>query len=209
MTAAVSAEASPVHQGRLEGGGVRVAIACSRFNGLVTERLLAGALDALKRCGVPPSSLEVAWAPGAFELPLVASRLAHSGHFDAVICLGAVIRGETDHYQHVASQCVAGIQRVQLDSGIPVLLGVLTTDTTDQALERAGAKQGNKGAEAAQAALEMVSLLRQLPPSGSEGGSSGVPPSGTGATVSGAAPSAATASPAVASSPFSATLTAH
>jgi 6,7-dimethyl-8-ribityllumazine synthase len=153
-----------VHEGRLEGDGVRVAIACSRFNGLVTERLLAGALGALSRCGVSPAGVEVAWAPGSFELPLVASRLARSGRFDAVVCLGAVIRGETDHYQHVATQCVAGIQRVQLDSQVPVLLGVLTTDSTEQALERAGAKQGNKGAEVALAALEMVSLLRDLPP---------------------------------------------
>jgi 6,7-dimethyl-8-ribityllumazine synthase len=152
-----------VHHGRLEGEGLRVAIACSRFNGLVTERLLAGSLDALSRCGVSPAEVEVAWAPGSFELPLVASRLAHSGRFDAVICLGAVIRGETDHYQHVATQCVAGIQRVQLDSQVPVLLGVLTTDSTEQALERAGAKQGNKGAEVAFAALEMVNLLRELP----------------------------------------------
>lgn len=153
-----------VHQGGLVGDGVRVAIACSRFNGLVTERLLAGALDTLSRCGVLPAGVEVAWAPGSFELPLVASRLARSGRFDAVLCLGAVIRGETDHYQYVATQCVAGIQRVQLDSQVPVLLGVLTTDSTEQALERAGAKQGNKGAEVALAALEMVSLLRDLPP---------------------------------------------
>jgi 6,7-dimethyl-8-ribityllumazine synthase len=140
-----------------------VAVACSRFNGLVTERLLAGALDALRRCGVARSAVEVAWAPGSFELPLVALRLASSGRFDAVVCLGAVIRGETDHYEHVAAQCAAGVQRAQLDSGVPVLFGVLTTDTTDQALERAGAKHGNKGAEAALAALEMVSLLRLLP----------------------------------------------
>lgn len=152
-----------VHEGGLDGDGARVAIACSRFNGLVTEQLLAGALSSLSRAGVAPDAVEVAWAPGSFELPLVASRLARSGRFDAVICLGAVIRGETDHYQHVATQCAAGIQRVQLDTQVPVLLGVLTTDTTAQALERAGAKEGNKGAEAALAALEMVNLLRQLP----------------------------------------------
>ena len=171
------AEAVTVHQGALDGEGARVAIACSRFNGLVTEQLLAGALDALSRAGVAPDAVEVAWAPGSFELPLIASRLASSGRFDAVICLGAVIRGETDHYQHVATQCVAGIQRVQLDTQVPVLLGVLTTDDTAQALERAGAKQGNKGAEVALAAIEMVNLLRQLPTPGAAPAAS---PPGTG-----------------------------
>jgi 6,7-dimethyl-8-ribityllumazine synthase len=176
-----------VHEGRLDGEGVRVAIACSRFNGLVTERLLAGSLDALSRCGVSPADVEVAWAPGSFELPLVASRLARAGRFDAVICLGAVIRGETDHYQHVATQCVAGIQRVQLDSQVPVLLGVLTTDSTEQALERAGAKQGNKGAEVAFAALEMVNLLRALP-SPVAAPAPGATPSGSGAGTPGESP---------------------
>lgn len=153
------------YEGRLQGVGLRVALACSRFNELVTERLRAGARDGLVRHGVDEASITEAWAPGAFELPLVAERLAESGEFDAVIALGAVIRGATGHYEHVAGQCAAGIQRVQLDTGIPVIFGVLTTDTVDQALERAGAKGGNKGFEAAVTAIEMVDLLRQLPKS--------------------------------------------
>ncbi len=151
------------YAGMLRGDGVRVAIACARFNELVTERLLAGARDGLVRHGVDEASIVVAWAPGAFELPLVARRLATSGEFDAVIAVGAVIRGATDHHEHVGGQCAAGLQRAALDSGVPVALAVLTTDTVDQALERAGAKAGNKGYEAAESALEMVDLLRQLP----------------------------------------------
>ncbi len=153
------------YEGQLRGDGVRVAVACSRFNELITERLLAGALDGLRRHGVDDGSVTVAWVPGAFELPLVAARLAGSGEHDAVVCLGAVIRGATGHYEQVAGQCAAGLQRAQMDSGVPVIFGVLTTDTLDQALERAGAKAGNKGFEAAVAALEMVDLLRQLPKS--------------------------------------------
>lgn len=153
------------YEGQLRGDGVRVAVACSRFNELITERLLAGALDGLRRHGVDDGSVTVAWVPGAFELPLVAARLAGSGEHDAVVCLGAVIRGATGHYEQVAGQCAAGLQRAQMDSGVPVIFGVLTTDTLDQALERAGAKAGNKGFEAAAAALEIVDLLRQLPKS--------------------------------------------
>ena len=149
--------------GLLRGDGLRVAIAASRFNQLITDRLLAGALDGLVRLGVDPSSVTVAWVPGAFELPLAALRLAASGEFDAVICVGAVVRGATDHYQFVAGQCAAGIERAQLDTGVPVAFGVLTTDTVEQALERAGAKAGNKGFEAAMTAIEMADLLRQLP----------------------------------------------
>jgi len=141
-----------------------VALVCARFNDLVTERLLAGARDGLVRHGVDPGSITEVWAPGAFELPLVAQRLATSGGFDAVICLGAVIRGATGHYEQVAGQCAAGIARVALDTGLPVVFGVLTTDTTEQALERAGIKAGNKGYEAAVTAIEMASLLRQLEP---------------------------------------------
>jgi 6,7-dimethyl-8-ribityllumazine synthase len=154
-----------IYEGRLRGDGVRVALACSRFNDLITERLRAGARDSLIRHGVDEASITEAWAPGAFELPLVASRLAASGEFDAVIALGAVIRGATGHYEHVAGQCAAGLQRAQLDTGVPVVFGVLTTDTLEQALERAGVKAGNKGAEAAMTAIEMVDLLRQLPKS--------------------------------------------
>jgi len=153
------------YEGRLRGEGVRVAVVCSRFNELITERLLAGARDGLIRHGVDEASITEAWVPGAFELPLVASRLTQSGEFDAVIALGAVIRGATGHYEHVAGQCAAGLQRVQLDTGVPVIFAVLTTDTIDQALERAGSKAGNKGFEAAMTAIEMADLLRQLPKS--------------------------------------------
>jgi 6,7-dimethyl-8-ribityllumazine synthase len=151
------------YSGSLRGEGVRVAIACGRFNDLITERLLAGARDGLLRHGVDEASITEAWVPGAFELPLAASRLASSGEYDAVICLGAVIRGATGHYEHVAGQCAAGIARVALDTGVPVVFGVLTTETIEQALERAGTKSGNKGYESAETALEMVDLLRQLP----------------------------------------------
>jgi 6,7-dimethyl-8-ribityllumazine synthase len=152
-----------IYEGRLRGEGVRIALACSRFNDLITERLRAGARDSLIRHGVDEASISEAWAPGAFELPLVAQRLASSGEFDAVIALGAVIRGATGHYDFVAGQCAAGLQRAQLDTGVPVVFGVLTTDNLEQALERAGVKAGNKGYEAAMTALEMIDLLRQLP----------------------------------------------
>ncbi len=149
--------------GSLRGDGLRIAVACGRFNDLITERLLAGATDGLVRHGVDEASITVAWAPGAFELPLVASRFAASGEIDAVICLGAVIRGATGHYEQVAGQCAAGSARVALDTGVPVVFGVLTTNTIEQALERAGTKAGNKGYESAETAIEMADLLRQLP----------------------------------------------
>lgn len=151
------------YTGRLDGQGLRLAIACGRFNDLVTERLLVGATDGLVRHGVDEGSITVVWAPGAFELPLVAKRLAASGEFDAVICLGAVIRGATGHYDQVANQCAAGLARAAMDTGVPVVFGVLTTETIEQALERAGTKAGNKGFEAALSAIEMADLLRQLP----------------------------------------------
>ena len=151
------------YSGAVRGEGVRVALVCGRFNDLITDRLLAGATDGLVRHGVDEESITVAWAPGAFELPLVAARFAASGEVDAVICLGAVIRGATGHYEHVAGQCAAGVARVALDTGVPVVFGVLTTETIEQALERAGTKAGNKGYESAETALEIVDLLRQLP----------------------------------------------
>jgi 6,7-dimethyl-8-ribityllumazine synthase len=151
------------YEGQLRGDGLRVAIACARFNDFITERLLNGARDSLIRHGVDETSITVAWAPGAFELPLVAQRLAQSGEHDVVVCLGAVIRGATGHYEHVAGQCAAGLQSVQLATGVPVVFGVLTTETVEQAVERAGTKLGNKGAEAAVTAIEMADLLRQLP----------------------------------------------
>ena len=145
------------------GDGLRVAIACSRFHDRITDRLLTGAREALVERGVDPVSITEVWVPGAFELPLAAKRLATSGEIDAVICLGAVIRGDTGHYDLVAGQCAAGVQRAQLDSGVPIVFGVLTTDTIEQAIERAGTKAGNKGFEAAAAAIEMANLLAQLP----------------------------------------------
>jgi len=163
---ATAATGGPLYVGQLRGDGLRVAVVCSRFNDLITERLLAGAIDGLLRHGVDAASVTEVWTPGAFEIPLAARRLAASGEFDAVICLGAVIRGATAHFEHVAGQCAAGIQRAQLDTGVPVVFGVLTTDTIDQALERAGSKAGNKGYEAAEVAVEMADLLRQLPKGG-------------------------------------------
>ena len=151
------------YTGRLDGQGLRIAVACGRFNDFITDRLLAGATDGLVRHGVDEASITIVWAPGAFELPMVAARLAASGEYDAVICLGAVIRGATGHYDQVANQCAAGIQRVSLDTGVPVVFGVLTTDTIEQAIERAGTKAGNKGFESAMTAVEMADLLRQLP----------------------------------------------
>jgi 6,7-dimethyl-8-ribityllumazine synthase len=150
-------------EGRLDGRGMRIAIVASRFNADVTDRLLDGARQGLADHGVDPDSVTLVTVPGAFELPLAAHRLAASGEVDAVVCVGAVIRGETDHYTHVAEQCAAGLQRAQLDTGVPVIFGVLTTDTVEDALERAGGRHGNKGDEAAATAVEMVDLLRQLP----------------------------------------------
>ena len=155
-----------VYEGDLLGQGLRMALVCSRFNGFITESLLAGARDGLRRHGVGDEDVDVAWVPGAFELPLVAHRLASSESYDAVVLLGAVIRGATSHYDLVAGQCAAGAGRAQLDTGIPVIFGVLTTETVDQAIERAGTKAGNKGYEAAEAATEMARLLRHLPKSG-------------------------------------------
>jgi len=144
------------HQGR----GVRVGVACALFNGGITWRLLEGTLDGLAACGVDRADVKVAWAPGAFELPLVARAFTTAGTVDAVVCLGAVVRGDTGHYDFVAGECAAGLQRVQLDTGVPVVFGVLTTDTVVQALERSEPNQTNKGREAAATAVEMHRLLR-------------------------------------------------
>jgi 6,7-dimethyl-8-ribityllumazine synthase len=152
-----------VHRGTVEAGGRRFAIAVSRFNHPVTEKLLDGALAAFRRHGVADDDLEVAWTPGAFELPLAAKRLAESGQFDAVVCLGAVIRGETAHFDHVAGQAAAGIRQVSVETGIPCIFGVLTTDTLQQAVDRAGGAHGNKGFDAATAAIEMAVLIDDLP----------------------------------------------
>jgi 6,7-dimethyl-8-ribityllumazine synthase len=141
----------------------RFAVVAARFNGAVVENLVAGALDGLRRHGVADEAIDLAWAPGSFEIPLVAQKLAASGRYAAVLCLGAVIRGDTSHYDHVAGAAASGVASAALATGVPVIFGVLTCDTLEQAINRAGAKSGNKGFEAALAAIEMVNLLRQLP----------------------------------------------
>jgi len=149
-------------EGNLQAGGKKFGIVVARFNSFVAERLLEGALDTLKRSGVKEKEIEVARVPGAYEIPLVARKMALSGRYDAVICLGAVIRGATPHFDLVAGEAAKGIAQVGMESGLPVLFGVLTTDTIEQAIERAGSKAGNKGSECAAAAIEMVNLLSQL-----------------------------------------------
>jgi 6,7-dimethyl-8-ribityllumazine synthase len=149
-------------RGRYGGAGLRVAIAVSRFNEHVTRRLLQGARDALRKCGVPEDSVDVTWAPGAFDLPVLAQALARTGRYDAVVCLGCVIRGETTHDRYVALGAAVGLVRVSLDASIPVTFGVLTTQTLEQAEARSGGSHGNKGEDAALAAVEMANVLRQL-----------------------------------------------
>ncbi len=143
-------------------GEIRIGIVAARFNEFIVSRLLGGALDGLKRHDVPEDCIDVAWVPGAFEIPLIASKMAASGKYDAVICLGAVIRGATSHYDYVCSEVSKGIAAVSLQSGIPVMFGVLTTENLEQAIERAGSKAGNKGYECAVGAIEMVNLIRGL-----------------------------------------------
>jgi 6,7-dimethyl-8-ribityllumazine synthase len=140
----------------------RLAIVAARFNALVTESLLAGCRDMLARHGVTEDQLDVAWVPGSFEIPLTARRLAATGRYAAVICLGCVIRGETAHFDYVAGQAASGVMQVALSTGVPVIFGILTTDTVEQALDRAGVKGGNKGADAALSAIEMVNLFVQF-----------------------------------------------
>ena len=153
-------------RGDLHARGRRFAVAVARFNELVTRKLLEGALDAMRSHDVAGQDVDVVWVPGAFELPLAARRLALSGTYDGVVCIGAVIRGETAHFEHVAGQAAAGIREAAEASGVPVSFGVLTTETLEQALDRAGGKHGNKGWDAAVAAIEMASLLEQLPKEG-------------------------------------------
>src|SRR5574340_551125 len=151
----------PTYEGGLNGAGLRVGIVVSRFNELVTKQLLEGARHGLRRHGVEDANVYVAWVPGAFEIPLVARRLAASGAVDAVICLGAVIRGETAHFEYVAGEASSGVARAALEADRPIAFGILTTDTLEQAFDRAGSKAGNKGYDAAVTAIEMVDLLRQ------------------------------------------------
>ncbi|MBM3684633.1 MAG: 6,7-dimethyl-8-ribityllumazine synthase [Actinobacteria bacterium] len=149
-------------EGNMLGNGLRIAVAVTRWNEFITKELLDGALTALRRHGVADDDVTVAWVPGAYELPVVCKRFAASGTVDAVIALGTVIRGATGHYEHVAGQCASGLSRVALDTGVPVVFGVLTTETIEQAIERAGTKAGNKGAEAAMTAIETANLLRDI-----------------------------------------------
>lgn len=151
-----------IYEGNLAAEDIRVGIVTARFNEFITSKLLSGAIDCLKRENVKEDQIEVAWVPGAFEIPLIASKMAHSKKYDAVICLGAVIRGSTSHYDYVCSEVSKGVAQAGISSGIPVMFGVLTTDNIEQAIERAGSKAGNKGFECAQGAIEMVNLVRSL-----------------------------------------------
>lgn len=151
-----------IHQGEWNAAGLRFGIAVARFNDFITKRLLDGCLDALRRHGAPCERIEIAWVPGSFELPLASQALAESGRLDAVVALGCVIRGETAHFEHVAGNAAAGLAQVGLKTNVPVVFGVLTTDTLEQAIERAGGKAGNKGHEAALTAIEMANLLRSI-----------------------------------------------
>lgn len=149
-------------EGKLVSEDMKVGIIVARFNEFITSRLLGGALDTLTRHEVKEENIQVAWVPGAFEIPFIASKMAESGKYDAVICLGAVIRGSTSHYDYVCNEVSKGIASVSLKSGIPVMFGVLTTENIEQAIERAGSKAGNKGSECAQGAIEMVNLIREI-----------------------------------------------
>lgn len=149
-------------EGKLQAEGLKVAIVVARFNEFITSKLLGGATDMLVRHGAEEENITIAWVPGAFEIPLVAQKLAASKKYDAVICLGAVIRGATSHYDYVCSEVSKGIAHVSLQTGVPVAFGVLTTENIEQAVERAGTKAGNKGADAAVSAIEMVNLLKSI-----------------------------------------------
>lgn len=151
-----------VFEGRLVSKEIRIGIVAARFNEFITSKLLGGALDCLKRHDICEETIDVAWVPGAFEIPLIASKMAMSGKYDAVICLGAVIRGSTTHYDYVCSEVSKGIAHVSLNSDIPVMFGVLTTENIEQAIERAGTKAGNKGYDCAIGAIEMVNLIREI-----------------------------------------------
>lgn len=151
-----------VYEGNLIGTGLKVGIVVSRFNELLSSRLLSGAMDGLTRHDVAEADVDVAWVPGAFEIPLVAKRMADSGRYDAVLALGVIIRGSTPHFEYVAAEVSKGVAKVSLDSGVPVAFGVITADTIEQAVERAGTKSGNKGWAAAESAIEMANLSKGL-----------------------------------------------
>ncbi|MFV3011684.1 6,7-dimethyl-8-ribityllumazine synthase [Clostridium botulinum] len=151
-----------IYEGRLTAEGLKVGIIVSRFNEFITSKLLAGSIDCLKRHGAKEDNIEVCWVPGAFEIPIIAKKMASKGKYDAVICLGAVIRGATPHFDYVSSEVSKGVAHVSLDKEVPVIFGVLTTDTIEQAIERAGTKAGNKGYDAAMSAIEMSNLMKVL-----------------------------------------------
>lgn len=151
-----------VFEGKLNGQGLKIGIVVGRFNEFISSKLLSGAMDSLVRHGVDEKDVDVAWVPGSFEIPLLAKRMAESKKYDAVICLGAVIRGSTPHFDYVSAEVSKGVAKVGLETGVPTIFGVLTTDTIEQAIERAGTKAGNKGWEAAQSAIEMANLLRTI-----------------------------------------------
>lgn len=151
-----------IYEGKVVSENIRVGIVAARFNEFITSKLVGGALDGLKRHNVPDECIDVAWVPGAFEIPLIAKKMAKSGKYDAVICVGAVIRGSTSHYDYVCNEVSKGIAAVSLEAGIPVMFGVITTENIEQAIERAGTKAGNKGYDCALGAIEMVNLMREL-----------------------------------------------
>ncbi|MGM0509202.1 MAG: 6,7-dimethyl-8-ribityllumazine synthase [Fusobacteriota bacterium] len=151
-----------VYEGKLIGKGLKVGIVVSRFNSFITSKLLDGALDTLRRHGVNEDNIEVVWVPGAYEIPLIAKKMANSTKYHAVITLGAVIRGATPHFDYVSAEVSKGVASVSLETGVPVVFGVLTTDTIEQAIERAGTKAGNKGADAALSAIELINLVREI-----------------------------------------------
>ena len=154
-----------VLEGKLTAEGLRIGIVAARFNEFITNKLVSGAIDALTRHGALEENMTMAWVPGAFEIPLAAQKMANSGKFDAVICLGAVIRGSTPHFDYVSNEVTKGVAHVGLQTGVPTVFGVLTTDTIEQAIERAGTKAGNKGFDAAMTAIEMANLLKSWEPS--------------------------------------------
>ena len=151
-----------VLEGKLVAEGMKIGIVCARFNEFITSKLLGGAMDALVRHGVADSDVDVAWVPGAFEIPLAAQKMAATGKYDAILCLGAVIKGSTSHYDYVCAEVSKGIATVGLNTGVPTIFGVLTTDNIEQAVERAGTKAGNKGYDAATTAIEMVNLMKSM-----------------------------------------------
>ena len=151
-----------VFEGKVVSENIKIGVVAARFNEFIVSKLVGGALDGLKRHGVDENDVEIAWVPGAFEIPLIAKKMAECGKYDAVICLGAVIRGSTSHYDYVCNEVSKGIATVSMNAGIPVMFGILTTDNIEQAIERAGTKAGNKGYDCALGAIEMVNLIREI-----------------------------------------------